>query len=84
MDVLIVTFDHLHSAPGWGARPGLCHRGARAFCERHGLDWAVIVAAGGIPAPLLIATGDALGLALVEHAASVEAEKASAEEALHG
>ncbi len=83
MNDLIVTFDHLHSAPGWGVRPGLCHRGARTFCERHGLDWSVIVAAGGIPAPALIATGDALGIALVEHAARVEAAKV-AEEVSHG
>ncbi|MDI3489551.1 MAG: hypothetical protein PWP11_828 [Thauera sp.] len=65
---LFVTFDHLHSAPGWGARPGFCHSGTRALCARYGLDWAAIVRAGGIPASALIATGDALALALVDHA----------------
>lgn len=65
---LFVTFDHLHGVPGWGARPGFCHRGARALCEHYGLDWAAIVRAGGIPARDLVATGDAMALALVEHA----------------
>jgi hypothetical protein len=63
-----VTLDHLHSVPAWGARPGYCHRGARALCERYGLDWAAIVRDGGLPASRLIATGDALALHLVEHA----------------
>lgn len=63
-----VTLDHLHSVPAWGSRPGYCHRGARALCERYGLDWAAIVRDGGIPARRLIATGDALALHLVEHA----------------
>jgi len=63
-----VTLDHLHSVPAWGSRPGYCHRGARALCERYGLDWAAIGRDGGRPASRLIATGDALALHLVEHA----------------
>ncbi|MCY1266016.1 hypothetical protein D9M69_218860 [compost metagenome] len=68
MDDFTVTLDHLHSVPGWGARPGFCHAGARALCARYGLDWAAIVRAGGIPASALVATGDAMALHLVEHA----------------
>lgn len=68
MDDFMVTMDHLHSVPGWGARPGFCHRGARALCERYGLDWHAIVRSGGIQAADLIATGDAMALHLVEHA----------------
>lgn len=68
MDDFLVTMDHLHGVPGWGSRPGFCHRGARALCERYGLDWAAIVRDGGIPASELIATGDAMALHLVEHA----------------
>lgn len=64
---LFVTFNHLHSLPGWGAGH-VCHRGARMLAARYGLDWAQIVRDGGIAASRLIATGDALALALVEHA----------------
>ncbi|GHT89943.1 hypothetical protein FACS1894101_1590 [Betaproteobacteria bacterium] len=63
-----ITLDHLHSMPGTGVRPGWCHRGARAWCLARGLDWQAIVAAGGIEADTLIATGDAFALALVQHA----------------
>lgn len=68
MDDFLVTFDHLHSVPGWGGRPGFCHRGARDLCRRYDLDWDAIVRAGGIQASVLIATGDAMALHLVEHA----------------
>lgn len=72
---LFVTFEHLHSIHGLGPRPGFCHRGARALCLRYGLDWSAIVAAGGIKAIDLLATGDALAQALVEHAAQIEEAK---------
>jgi|GEM_PF-559184 len=70
-DDLFVTLDHLHSVPAFGARPGYCHRGARALCERYGLDWAAIVRDGGIPAATLLATGDALAHHLVDYAREV-------------
>ncbi|MBR0568003.1 hypothetical protein J5J83_17920 [Azoarcus sp. L1K30] len=66
--MVFVTFDHLHSFPGTGVRPGLCHKGARALCERYGMDWAAIVKAGGVSSAVLIETGDALAISLVEHA----------------
>ena len=69
---LFITFDHLYSMPGQGARPGWCHKGAREFCHRHGLDWLRIVRAGGIHARELAATGDALALALIAHARAAE------------
>lgn len=69
---LFVTFEHMHGVPGWGGRPGFCHRGARAWCAQHGLDWESIVRAGGVPASVLISTGDALAAALVDHARSQE------------
>jgi len=67
-EALFITPDHLHSMPGHGARHGWCHRGAREFCQRHGLDWNAIVHAGGIDAKTLLALDDALATALVEHA----------------
>jgi len=46
---------------------GYCNRGARAFFERHGLDWRAFLAAG-IPASRLAATGDAMAMKAVERA----------------
>lgn len=68
----LITFEHLYSMPGQGVRPGWCHKGARAFCRRHGLDWLRIVRDGGISAQELAATGDALALALIAHARAAE------------
>jgi hypothetical protein len=45
----------------------MCSRGTRAFFERHGLDWNKFLDEG-IPAEDLEATGDAMALAVVEHA----------------
>ncbi|MDR2186850.1 MAG: hypothetical protein LBE62_02225 [Azonexus sp.] len=72
---MFITFDHLHSVPGFGVRPGFCHRGARALCQRHGLDWPAIVKAGGIDEAVLAVTGDALALALIEHARSEDSRR---------
>jgi hypothetical protein len=69
---LFITIDHLHSIPGQGVRPGWCHQGARAFCKRYNLDWTRIVADGGVDADALLATGDALAIKLVQHAAKLE------------
>lgn len=71
-DDVFVTFEHMHGVPGWGVRPGFCHRGARAWCAQHGLDWESIVRAGGVPSSVLAATGDALAAALVDYARSQE------------
>ena len=66
----LVTFDDVHSMPGQ-RRPGWCHNGCREFAARLGLDWTEIVKAGGIQASVLLATGDAMAIRLVEHARSV-------------
>lgn len=42
-----------------------CSSGARAFCARHGLDWATF-RKEGLPADVVLATGDALALKVVE------------------
>lgn len=67
MNEMIVTIQHLHSVPTWTTRQGYCHRQARAFFERQGWDWLAFVQ-GGIEAQRLLDTGDALAIALVEHA----------------
>lgn len=46
---------------------GYCNRGARAFFERHGLDWRAFLAAG-IPAERLAQTGDAMAMKAIESA----------------
>lgn len=55
---VIVKMEHVRAAR-------LCSRGARAFFERHGLDWRQFLREG-IPASELAATGDALALRVVE------------------
>ncbi|MNG19758.1 hypothetical protein D3C85_1570590 [compost metagenome] len=64
---MIVTLAHLRSIPGHGAKPGFCASGARRFFARYGLDWSAFIK-GGIEEEQLLATGDALAKALVEHA----------------
>lgn len=46
---------------------GYCNRGARAFFERHGLDWRRFLAEG-LPAEQIERTGDAMALKAVERA----------------
>lgn len=43
----------------------MCARGARAFFERHNLDWADFLR-NGIEPEKLVATGDAMALDVVE------------------
>ncbi|MDH0290574.1 hypothetical protein N7414_15730 [Pseudomonas sp. GD04087] len=64
---MIVTIQHLHSVPTWNGRQGFCHRQAREFFAEHDLDWLDFVQ-NGIAEELLIATGDALAIYVVEHA----------------
>lgn len=68
---LIVTIQHLHTVPTWTTRTGYCARQSRTFFAEHGLDWLDFVRSG-IDAGVLIATGNALALHLVEHARNVE------------
>jgi hypothetical protein len=48
---------------------GYCHKGARVFFARHGLDWSDFVK-HGVDEDTLLATGDAMAVRLVEHARS--------------
>ena len=56
---VIVRPDDLHAI-------GYCNRGARAWCQRYGLDWAQFVI-NGVPVEVIAATGDAMGLRLAKH-----------------
>lgn len=61
-----ITIDHMHSVPTWNGRQGYCHAQARAFFARHGLDWLDFVR-NGIDAQILLDTGDALAIYLVDY-----------------
>ncbi|EMB0054677.1 hypothetical protein U6415_006556, partial [Pseudomonas aeruginosa] len=52
---MIVTAQHLHTVPTWTTRQGYCHRQARDFFKRHGLDWMAFLR-DGIEADVLVAT----------------------------
>ncbi len=61
-DVVLVRPAHMRAAD-----LRYCSRGARDFAERNKLDWNTFVF-HGIPDYILIATGDAMALAVVEEA----------------
>lgn len=48
-----------------------CSKGARDFCQRHGIDWQGFLD-NGIPAERLEETGDAMALQLVAYARARE------------
>lgn len=54
----MVTMGHIRQAK-------MCSRGARAFFERHGLDWQAFLREG-IDAEKLKATGDFMALQVVK------------------
>jgi len=58
MTEVIVHMRHVRAMKG-------CSRGARAFCERHGIDWSAFLKEG-IPASRLRVTGDAMAIRLAE------------------
>lgn len=55
---VIVTVKHLRAA-------GMCNREPRIFCKRHGISWSDFVTEG-LPEEVLVATGDALAMKVVE------------------
>lgn len=54
-----------------------CNPGARVWFKRHNLDWNTFIK-DGLHADVLIATNDAMALAVVEEARKEWAEKAAA------
>lgn len=57
---LLITIDHVRAA-------GLCVHGTRGWFARHGLDFKAFLR-DGIAADVLLATGDAMAMRVVEHA----------------
>lgn len=68
---MLVKHEHMR-----GMQPRYCNKGARKFCRRHGIDWTTFMTEG-IPEDVLIATGDAMAIAVVEQARKQWAEKTS-------
>jgi hypothetical protein len=64
MSEIRVTMKHIRQCR-------MCSRGARAFFERHGLNWSEFLRAG-VPAEDLEQTGDAMALQV---AAAARTEK---------
>lgn len=64
---MIITLQHLAGVRGFNVRPGFCRRGARAWFARHGLNWSRF-RHQGLHESQFLAVGDALALALVNHA----------------
>ena len=57
---VLVTIAHVRAA-------GLCVHGTRTWFARQGLDFRAFLARG-LPASILLATGDAMAQRVVEHA----------------
>lgn len=55
---ILVTMQHVRKAK-------MCSRGARAFFERHNLDWQKFLDEG-LPVEQIEATGDAMALQVAE------------------
>lgn len=68
-DDILITTHHIYTVPAWSGDIGFCGRGARAWFARHNLDWSDFVL-HGLPASVLLATGDALAQQVVAHARS--------------
>lgn len=68
---MIVTYRHYRSIPS-RAGIGYCRGKGHEWFERHGLDFRAFVK-HGIDEALLLATGDGMAIALVEHARRCEA-----------
>ncbi|URX63247.1 hypothetical protein KR767_04040 [Luteibacter anthropi] len=69
-----VTLEHLAGIQGFSPAPGLCRRGARAWFDRHGLDWHAF-RHEGIDVEVLERIGDPFAQAVVAHARAQEAAR---------
>ncbi|WP_431222196.1 hypothetical protein ACQ86O_17725 [Serratia sp. L9] len=58
---MLITMEHIRAASG-------CAWGLRTFFARYGLDVKAFIANGGIESDLLLGTGDALAIRVVEQA----------------
>jgi len=64
---MIITLQHLKSIPTTNGRHGYCNKTSRPTFKRYGLDWNEF-RKNGLPEEDFLATGNAMAIALVEHA----------------
>ena len=71
---MLIYVRHLYSLPNFRGGTGFCAQGSRDWFAAHGLSWADFVA-NGLDEAALAATGDAMALAVIEHAHSLHEQK---------
>jgi hypothetical protein len=64
---VIITIEHVRGTKGFNTRGRLCVIGTRAWFKTHNLDFADFLD-NGIDEEILLATGDAFAIAVVEQA----------------
>jgi len=69
---MIVRVRHMRLVRGFSAQNGFCRRGGRRWFAERGWDWSAFVR-DGIESDVLLATGDAFAIALVQAALAAEA-----------
>jgi hypothetical protein len=64
---VIITMQHVRKTTGFSRRVGLCARGTRAWFKKYNLDYSDFLK-NGIDEEVLLSTGDAFAVAVVEQA----------------
>ncbi|USL90025.1 hypothetical protein [Vibrio phage vB_VpaS_CHI] len=64
---MVITIEHIRNVH-------FCSKGARYFCERHGLDWNEFIK-NGLPEEVVLATGDHMAIEVVEAAWAAKRNK---------
>lgn len=68
---LIITVQILYSVPDFKGGTGYCGPGARRWFTQYGFNWTDFVQ-NGLASSVLAATGDALALKVIAHAAQLD------------
>lgn len=68
---MIITTRHIFSVPGYSIRDGFCRNGLKLWCARYGFKPSEFLRTG-VDSERILATGDALGAAVVEWAEQCE------------
>ena len=64
---MIITMKDVRLTEGFSRRKGLCARGTRAWFDKYKLDYSDFLK-NGIDEEVLLSTGDAFAIAVVEQA----------------
>jgi hypothetical protein len=77
---MLITTEHFRTVPYCRDKPGYCLDGGRAWFKRYGLSCREFIRRG-LDEQAFLATGDALGIALVEWAHQCAARDGAAGDA---